>query len=174
MRSFEVAAGLAVLAVMFARETGPALRSWRGPAMACLVVFAGYQFTAFRWGSAVGLRFPDLGTALWVIVSLLILHLVVVFFLVRRIRKQAPHCLFDLAVCGALWFWVAAALGTNLLLRLAAGEGGVLDPPLPILALLSTFVLILYGGVRVLYRGTGPENLSLAALALLMMLKGVI
>ena len=171
VRILEIGAGLAVLGFLFFRPSASFLAGpRRAQAAACLVVFAGYRFTQPWWAAAAAVACDPTPACLTAVCLLLTVPLLLPAQFLRRRGSSAAWTLFDLAVCGAAWVWLAAALGTNLLLRLAGGGGSVLDPPFPVLLLLCTLFVLLYGTVRVLYRGARVQDYALAGLALFLLL----
>ena len=146
---------------------------WRSQTIACIVVFAGYGFTRYLWVNAedclsAGTVLIAAGTAL-ILVNLLFFAL-----LMKRIRSGTAGSLFDLAVFGAALLWMGIALGTNLLLHVATGQGMILGTPFRVLFPLCTMVILLYVTTRLFYSGDRIQNLLLAGMGLCLILHALL
>jgi len=144
--------------------------SLRAQLAAWLTVFAGYRFTQPWWAAAGSW---DCGQpAVLLSMACLVLMGVVPLLVWRAGRESSTAApgLFDVATFAAAWVWAGTALGTGLLLRLATGRGGVLEPPVQTLLLLCALLVLLYGAVRALYRATRLQDVSLAVLGLFLCL----
>lgn len=174
MRILEPVVGLSLLALLVLR---PYVRFpvplWRSQTIACIVVFAGYCFTRHLWANAEDCLSactmpPAAGTAL------LLVNLLFFALLMKRIRSGAVFSLFDLAVFGAAVLWMGIALGTNLLLHVATGQGMILGTPFQVLFPLCTMVILLYGTTRLFYSAGRVQNLLLAGMGLCLILHALL